>query len=57
MSLLALPIYYYLDHFTEMLSFVEETYAEVLGPEHHAFTRQFRSLAMDGQCFFVPSIL
>jgi DNA polymerase-3 subunit epsilon len=53
MSLPVLPTYYYLDHFAEMLSFVEETYGAVLGPEHHGFTRQFRTLAMDEQCLFV----
>jgi len=30
MKLPALPVYYYLDHFTEMRSFVESTYAPVL---------------------------
>src|SRR5687768_10871582 len=53
MILPVLPTYYYLDHFTEMLSFVEETYGAVLGPEHHRFTKQFRALAMDEQCLFV----
>jgi DNA polymerase-3 subunit epsilon len=53
MNLPLLPAYYYLDHFTEMMSFVEETYAAVLGPEHYGFTQQFRALAMDEQCLFV----
>jgi len=53
MILPVLPPYYYLDHFTEMLCFVEETYGAVLGPEHHGFTKQFRGLAMDEQCLFV----
>jgi hypothetical protein len=30
MSLPVLPTYYYLDHFKEMLSFIESTYASVL---------------------------
>src|SRR5437899_6844406 len=53
MILPVLPTYYYLDHFTEMLCFVEETYGAVLGPEHHGFTKQFRALAMGEQCLFV----
>jgi DNA polymerase-3 subunit epsilon len=53
MILPVLPTYYYLDHFTEMMSFVEETYAPVLDPEHHGFMKQFRAFAMDEQCLFV----
>src|SRR5436853_6437340 len=56
MNLPILPTYYYLDHFTEMMSFVEETYAAVLGPEHYGFTQQFRALPMDEQCLFVRMI-
>ena len=36
MKLPELPTYYYLDHFREMLSFVETTYSAVLDEEHHA---------------------
>jgi DNA polymerase III subunit epsilon len=53
MSLPVLPTYYYLDHFKEMLSFVESTYASVLGAEHRAFIQQFRELTPDEQCLFV----
>jgi DNA polymerase-3 subunit epsilon len=53
MSLPVLPTYYYLDHFKEMLSFVENTYASVLGAEHHAFIKEFRALSVDEQCLFV----
>src|SRR5262245_34281321 len=53
MSLPVLPTYYYLDHFKEMLSFVERTYASVLDSEHHQFIRQFRELTSDEQCLFV----
>src|SRR5438034_10070421 len=53
MILQVLPTYYYLDHFTEMLSFVEETYRAALGPEHHGFKKKLRALAMDEQCLFV----
>lgn len=48
-----LPTFYYLDHFKEMLSFVECTYASVLEDEHHAFIRQFRGLGVDEQCLYV----
>ena len=53
MKLPELPTYYYLDHFLEMLSFVETTYSAVLEAEHHAFIRQFRALSADEQCLFV----
>jgi hypothetical protein len=53
MILPVLPTYYYLDHFTEMMSFVEETYGAALGPEHYGFMEQFRGLAMDEQCLCV----
>lgn len=53
MALPILPTYYYLDHFKEMLSFVESTYASVLETEHHAFIAQFRALTADEQCLFV----
>ena len=36
-----LPTYYYLDHFTEMLSFVRGTYGSILADEHHAFIARF----------------
>ena len=53
MSLPVLPTYYYLDHFKEMLSFIESTYASVLDNQHHAFIHQFRHLTADEQCLFV----
>ncbi|MEY9753804.1 exonuclease domain-containing protein [Bradyrhizobium yuanmingense] len=51
-----LPVYYYLDHFAEMLEFVQRTYASVLGPEHHAFIARFESLPRDAQCLLVRMI-
>ena len=51
-----LPTYYYLDHFSEMLSFVESTYREVLGDPHRAFIQEFRSLTADEQCLLVRMI-
>ncbi|MCK1757654.1 VRR-NUC domain-containing protein [Bradyrhizobium sp. 137] len=51
-----LPVYYYLDHFAEMLGFVERTYAPVLGPEHHAFIGRFEGLSRDARCLLVRMI-
>jgi hypothetical protein len=34
MKLPVLPIYYYLNHFIEMLQFVETTYGTILTEEH-----------------------
>ena len=56
MKLPVLPIYYYLDHFTEMLTFVETTYAAVLDTRHHKFIREFRRLSADEQCLFVRMV-
>jgi DNA polymerase-3 subunit epsilon len=56
MKLPVLPTYYYLDHFAEMLSFVETTYASVLDQLHHEFIRDFRSLHADEQCLFVRMV-
>lgn len=56
MKLPVLPTYYYLDHFTELLSFVETTYATVLDATHHDFIRDFRSLSADEQCLFVRMV-
>ncbi|MBP1062688.1 DNA polymerase-3 subunit epsilon [Bradyrhizobium japonicum] len=51
-----LPVYYYLDHFAEMLGFVQRTYAPVLGPEHHAFIARFEGLSRDARCLLVRMI-
>ncbi|MGF1621902.1 MAG: VRR-NUC domain-containing protein [Rhodomicrobiaceae bacterium] len=56
MTLPILPIYYYLDHFTEMLSFVETTYATILDTSDHEFIRDFRRLSADEQCLFVRMV-
>jgi DNA polymerase III subunit epsilon len=50
MKLPVLPVYYYLDHFTEMLDFVRMTYGSILTDEHHAFIAQFQTLSKDAQC-------
>jgi hypothetical protein len=44
MKLPVLPVYYYHDHFTEMLFFVSETYGPVLTERHRAFVETFKTL-------------
>ncbi|WP_088346351.1 MULTISPECIES: exonuclease domain-containing protein [Rhodomicrobium] len=56
MKLPTLPTYYYLDHFAEMLSFVETTYAAVLDPAHREFISDFRRLPPGEQCLFVRMV-
>lgn len=51
-----LPTYYYLDHFTEMLSFVRGTYGSILADEHHAFIARFEALSKDAQCLLIRMI-
>ena len=45
MKLPVLPVYYYHDHFTEMLFFVSETYRPVLTERHRAFVETFKTLS------------
>jgi DNA polymerase-3 subunit epsilon len=56
MKLPVLPLYYYLDHFTEMQSFVETTYAPVLTDEHRAFVSRFNGFTRDAQCLLIRMI-
>src|SRR5450631_3670139 len=51
-----LPVYYYHDHFTEMLSFVSEAYGSVLTKQHHAFILNFKNLTKDAQCLLIRMI-
>nr|WP_041756768.1 exonuclease domain-containing protein [Bradyrhizobium sp. ORS 278] len=51
-----LPVYYYLDHFVEMLEFVERTYDEILSDEDRAFTSSFRGLSKDAQCLLIRMV-
>src|SRR3954462_14148552 len=51
-----LPVYYYLDHFVEMLEFVEKTYGEILTDEHRSFTDRFRALSKDAQCLLIRMV-
>lgn len=48
-----LSTYYYLDHFLEMLAFVEQHYAHVLLESHADLIADFRRLPRDAQCLYV----
>lgn len=56
MKLATLPVYYYLDHFVEMLDFVEKTYGEILTDEHRSFTARFRALSKDAQWLLIRMV-
>jgi DNA polymerase-3 subunit epsilon len=56
MKLPVLPVYYYLDHFTEMLSFVETTYGSVLADEHRTFVARFNGFSQDARCLLIRMI-
>ena len=51
-----LPVYYYHDHFTEMLIFVSETYKPVLTERHGGFVETFKALSKDAQCLLIRMI-
>jgi DNA polymerase-3 subunit epsilon len=51
-----LPVYYYHDHFTEMLFFVSEAYGPVLTERHQAFVETFKKLSKDAQCLLIRMI-
>src|SRR5258707_2217546 len=51
-----LPVYYYHDHFVEMLSFVRTTYGSILTDEHDAFVLRFQSLSKDAQCLLIRMV-
>jgi DNA polymerase-3 subunit epsilon len=51
-----LPVFYYHDHFTEMLSFVGRTYEPVLTERHRAFVQTFGELSKDAQCLLIRMI-
>ncbi|WP_373536763.1 exonuclease domain-containing protein [Microcoleus sp.] len=44
---------YYLEHFEEMLGFVESHYAHALGMEETSFLHDFRALSLDASCLYV----
>jgi DNA polymerase III subunit epsilon len=51
-----LPVYYYHDHFVEMLGFVRTTYGSILTEEHDAFVVRFQRLPKDAQCLLIRMI-
>jgi len=51
-----LPLYYYYDHFLEMLSFVRNTYGPILTDEHDAFVLRFQNLSKDAQCLLIRMV-
>ena len=56
MKLPVLPVYYYHDHFTEMLFFVSEIYGPVLTQRHREFVETFKTLSKDAQCLLIRMI-
>ena len=51
-----LPVYYYHDHFVEMLAFVTATYGSILTDEHDAFVTRFQKLSKDAQCLLIRMV-
>ncbi|KYG21735.1 DNA polymerase [Bradyrhizobium sp. AT1] len=51
-----LPAYYYLDHFVEMLAFVQKTYGSVLSGEHRAFIARFEGMSRDARCLLIRMV-
>jgi DNA polymerase III subunit epsilon len=51
-----LPVYYYHDHFLDMLSFVRTTYGPILTDEHDAFVLRFQTLSKDAQCLLIRMV-
>lgn len=51
-----LPLYYYHDHFVEMLTFVRTTYGSILTDEHNAFVVRFQSVSKDAQCLLIRMV-
>jgi hypothetical protein len=51
-----LPVYYYHDHFVEMLAFVGATYGSILTDEHDAFVTRFQHLSKDAQCLLIRMV-
>ena len=56
MKLPVLPVYYYHDHFTEMLFFLSEVYGPVLNERHGVFVETFKTLSKDAQCLLIRMI-
>src|SRR5712671_1604360 len=56
MNVPVLPIYYYHDHFIELVTFVTDTYDSVLTEVQHAFFTRFKTLSKDAQCLLIRMI-
>jgi DNA polymerase III subunit epsilon len=56
MKLPVLPVYYYRDHFLEMLAFVGDIYGSILTDEHRAFMARFDGLSRDAQCLLIRMV-
>lgn len=56
MKLPVLPVYYYRDHFVEMLTFVSDVYGSIFADEHHAFIARFHGLTRDAQCLLIRMV-
>lgn len=56
MKLPVLPVYYYRDHFVEMLTFVGKTYGAILTGDHRDFIARFEGLSKDAQCLFIRMV-
>jgi DNA polymerase-3 subunit epsilon len=48
-----LPTFYYLQHFREMLDFVETQYTHVMGDDYAGLIARFRNLDQAAQCLYV----
>lgn len=51
-----LPVFYYLDHFVEMLDFVRKTYGSILTAEHEAFIARFDGMSRDARCLLIRMV-
>lgn len=56
MKLPVLPVYYYHDHFLEILAFVDKTYGSILTEQHRTFVDQFHGLSKDAQCLLIRMV-
>jgi len=51
-----LPVYYYHDHFIEMIAFVRATYGSILTEEHNVFVNRFEHLSKGAQCLLIRMV-
>ncbi|MBM3618441.1 MAG: DNA polymerase III subunit epsilon, partial [Alphaproteobacteria bacterium] len=55
-SRLLLPVYYYHDHFMEMLTFVQEVYGSILNAEERQFIASLEALDKGARCLFIRMV-